>query len=146
MSEPKLTAKQKEAIAHRAGQCCEYCRSQARFSPDPFSIEHIIPRSKNGTDEDDNLALACQGCNNRKYTHIEARDPVSGKLVPLYHPRYQRWADHFGWNEDFTLAIGLTPTGRATVERLQLNREGVVNLRRVLSTIGQHPPMDCDQV
>ncbi|WP_322744466.1 MULTISPECIES: HNH endonuclease signature motif containing protein [unclassified Coleofasciculus] len=70
--------KQKEAIARRAGGCCEYCRSQARFSPDPFSIEHIIPRSKNGTDEDDNLALACQGCNNRKYTHVEARDPVSG--------------------------------------------------------------------
>jgi 5-methylcytosine-specific restriction endonuclease McrA len=146
MSEPKLTAKQKEAIARRAGGCCEYCRSQARFSPDPFSIEHIIPRSKGGTDEDDNLALACQGCNNRKYTHIEAHDPVSGNLVSLYHPRHQRWTDHFGWNEDFTLAIGLTPTGRATVERLQLNREGVVNLRRVLRTIGQHPPMDSNQV
>jgi 5-methylcytosine-specific restriction endonuclease McrA len=146
MSEPKLTAKQKEAIAHRAGGCCEYCRSQARFSPDPFSLEHITPRSKGGTDEDDNLALACQGCNNRKYNHVEARDPVSGKLVSLYHPHHQRWADHFGWNEDFTLAIGLTPTGRATVERLQLNREGVVNLRQVLRTIGQHPPMDSDQV
>jgi 5-methylcytosine-specific restriction endonuclease McrA len=68
MSEPKLTAKQKEAIAHRASGCCEYCRSQARFSPDPFSIEHIIPRSKGGTDENGNLALACQGCNNRKYS------------------------------------------------------------------------------
>ncbi len=71
---------------------------------------------------------------------------MSGNLVPLYHPRHQQWADHFGWNEDFTLAIGLTPTGRATVERLQLNREGVVNLRRVLRTIGQHPPIDSDQV
>jgi hypothetical protein len=51
-----------------------------------------------------------------------------------------------GTKTDFTLAIGLTPTGRATVERLQLNREGVVNLRRVLRTIGQHPPSDSDQV
>ena len=140
MSEPQLTAKQKEAIARRAGECCEYCRSQARFSPDPFSIEHIRPRSKGGTDEDDNLALACQGCNNRKYTHVEARDPVSGNLVSLYDPRRQRWADHFSWNEDFTLVIGLTATGRATVELLKLNREGVVNLRRVLCTIEQHPP------
>jgi hypothetical protein len=146
MSEPKLTAKQKEAIARRAGECCEYCRSQARFSPDPFSIEHIRPRSKGGTDEDDNLALACQGCNNRKYTHVEARDPVSGNLVSLYDPRRQRWADHFSWNEDFTLVIGLTATGRATVERLQLNREGVVNLRRVLCTIEQHPPRDSDNI
>jgi hypothetical protein len=146
MSEPKLTAKQKEAIARRAGECCEYCRSQARFSPDPFSIEHIRPRSKGGTDEDDNLALACQGCNNRKYTHVEARDPVSGNLVSLYHPRRQRWADHFSWNENFTLVIGLTPTGRATVELLKLNREGVVNLRRVLCTIEQHPPRDSDNI
>jgi hypothetical protein len=63
-----------------------------------------MPRSKGGTDKDDNLALACQGCNNRKYTHVEARDPVTGKLVSLYHPRRQRWADHFGWNEDRTYA------------------------------------------
>ncbi len=146
MSEPQLTAKQKEAVARRAGGCCEYCGSQARFSPDPFSIEHIMPRSKGGTDEDENLALACQGCNNRKYTHVEARDPVSGNLVSLYHPRHQRWTDHFSWNEDFTLVIGLTPTGRATVELLKLNREGVVNLRRVLCTIEQHPPRDSDNI
>ena len=34
----------------------------------------------------------------------------------------------------------LTPKGRATVARLQLNREGVVNLRRLLRRIGKHPP------
>ncbi|HAG82724.1 MAG TPA: HNH endonuclease [Cyanobacteria bacterium UBA12227] len=112
MSEPQLIAKQKETVARRAGGCCEYCYSQVRFSPDPFSIEHIIPRSKGGTDHEDNLALACQGCNNRKYNHVEARDSVSGNLVSLYHPRHQQWAKHFGWNEDFTLMIGLTPTGR----------------------------------
>ncbi|HBL13730.1 MAG TPA: HNH endonuclease [Cyanobacteria bacterium UBA11162] len=146
MSEPQLTAKQKETVARRAGGCCEYCYSQVRFSPDPFSIEHIIPRSKGGTDHEDNLALACQGCNNRKYNHVEARDSVTGNLVSLYHPRHQQWGKHFGWNEDFTLMIGLTSTGRATVERLQLNREGVVNLRRVLRTIGQHPPTNFDPV
>ena len=72
--------------------------------------------------------------------------PVSGNLVSLYHPRRQRWAEHFSWNEDFRLVIGLTPTGRATVERLQLNREGVVNLRQVLRTISQHPPSNFDNV
>jgi hypothetical protein len=29
---------------------------------------------------------------------------------------------------------------RATVEKLQLNRAGVINLRRVLRTFGEHPP------
>jgi hypothetical protein len=68
------------------------------------------------------------------------RDPVNGELVPLYHPRNQLWEAHFVWNEDFAIVVGLTPTGRATIERLQLNREGVVNLRRMLRAINQHPP------
>ncbi|MBW4660385.1 MAG: HNH endonuclease [Drouetiella hepatica Uher 2000/2452] len=69
-------------------------RSQAQYCPDPFSIEHITPRSRGGTDAVENLALSCQGCNSRKYTHTEAYDPVTGKLVPLYQPRRQQWADH----------------------------------------------------
>jgi len=116
-------------------QRCEDCQSQARFSPDPFSVEHIVPRSRGGEDDGTNLALACQGCNNRKDTNVEALDLVSGETVPLYHPRRQRWHEHFTWNEDYTLVLGLTPTGRATVEKLQLHRAGVVNLRRVLQSV-----------
>lgn len=145
MSEPRVTARQKQRVVQRAAGCCEYCRSQARFSPDPFSIEHILPRSSGGTDTSTNLALACQGCNSRKYTDIEAIDPVSGEMVPLYHPRQQRWTHHFAWNENFTLVLGLTPTGRATVDKLQLNREGLVNLRRVLQTVGEHPPAEISE-
>lgn len=140
MVEPQLSVKLKAEVAHRSGQCCEYCWSQSRFSPDPFSVEHILPRSKGGNNELGNLAFSCQGCNNRKYNHVVGRDPVNGNWVPLYHPRRQGWGDHFVWNEDYTLILGLTPTGRATVERLQLNREGVVNLRRALRLINEHPP------
>lgn len=63
--------------------------------------------------------------------------------MQLYHTRQQQWSDHFAWNDDdFTLIIGLTPIGRATVEVLQLNREGVVNLRRVLYAMGEHSPVE----
>jgi hypothetical protein len=62
-------------------------------------------------------------------------------LVPLFHPRNQPWSDHFSWNDDFTIIIGITPTGRATVETLSLNREGLVNLRRILYQAGEHPPV-----
>jgi hypothetical protein len=48
--------------------------------------------------------------------------------------------DHFAWSDDLTLIIGLTPTGRATVVRLQLNRSGVVSLRSLLHSAGLHPP------
>lgn len=112
------------------------------FAIQPFSIEHILPRSQGGKTSLDNLALSCQGCNNHKYNKTEGIDPVGSNIVSLYHPRQQKWHEHFSWNEDFSLVIGLTPRGRATVETLQLNREGVVNLRRVLYGIGEHPPVE----
>jgi hypothetical protein len=140
MSEGYITGEQKRAVADRAKGGCEYCWSQALFSPDPFSVEHIVPRSRGGTSELSNLALSCQGCNNRKYTSIEALDRVTGELVPLYHPRLQPWSDHFTWNQNYLLLLGLSPTGRATVEKLQLNRAGVINLRRILRAFGEHPP------
>ena len=124
----------------RAQGYCEYCRSPMRYSPDPFAVEHIVPRVAGGGNGPSNLALSCQGCNNLKFVSIEAVDPVTGVMVPLFHPRQQRWSQHFLWSQDTTVVVGRTPIGRATVERLRLNREGVVNLRRVLATIGQHPP------
>jgi HNH endonuclease len=136
----EITSQQKDFITQRAQGCCEYCWSQLKFSPDPFSIEHIIPLSKGGTYDLDNLALSCQGCNNRKYNHIEAYDPIDGKLASLYHPRQQSRSDHFVWSDDFAEMIGISPSGRATIVRLQLNREGVVNLRRVLRASDLHPP------
>ncbi|WP_071191053.1 HNH endonuclease signature motif containing protein [Trichormus sp. NMC-1] len=142
MSEKRVTSQQKKAVAERAKGCCEYCRSQARFAIQPFSIEHIIPKSQGGKTSLDNLAFSCQGCNNHKYNKTEGIDPVGGNIVSLYHPRQQKWNEHFSWNEDFSLVIGLTPTGRAMVETLQLNREGVVNLRLVLYGIGEHPPVE----
>jgi len=105
-----------------------------------FSGEHIKPRSQQGQTTLANLAWACQGCNNHKYNRSSAVDLVTGRAVPLFHPRRQQWADHFIWNQDASLIIGITATGRATVEALQLNRKGLVNLRRILVQVGQHPP------
>jgi HNH endonuclease len=140
MPESRLTQQQKNFIKQRAGGCCEYCLSQLAFCPDPFSIEHIIPRSKGGTNDPDNLAIARQGCNNLKYSHIESIDPITGKSAPLYHPRQDQWHEHFSWSDDYAQVIGLTMTGRAIIERLQLNREGVVNLRQLLHAVDRHPP------
>jgi hypothetical protein len=108
----------------------------------PFSVEHIVPISQSGETVLENLALACQGCNNHKYDRTSGQDPIGDNIAPLYHPRLQNWRDHFAWNEDYSLIIGLTPTGRATVESLHLNREGVVNLRQILYSLGEHPPAE----
>lgn len=140
MPESRVTSEQKKKVAERARHCCEYCRSQARFAIQAFSVEHIIPKSQGGKTTLENLALACQGCNNHKYNKTEGMDPINWQVVSLYHPRKHRWNEHFAWNDEFTLIIGLTPTGRATVESLQLNRDGLVNLRKVLYAMGEHPP------
>lgn len=140
MPEERLKSSQREKVVERAHYCCEYCQSQERYSPDSFSIEHIIPISKSGNNQLDNLAFACQGCNNHKFVSVEAIDPLTEEIAPLYHPRQQVWADHFTWNEDCSLVIGLTPTGRATIEKLQLNRLGLINLRRILFAANEHPP------
>jgi hypothetical protein len=142
LSEKRVTTQQKQTITRRAQECCEYCRSQLRFTNQSFSIEHIVPKSQGGQTTLDNLALSCQSCNNHKYTKTEGLDPVSGNTVPLYHPRQQQWTEHFAWSDDCTLVIGLTPTGRATVETLHLNKPGLVNLRRILYAAGEHPPPD----
>jgi hypothetical protein len=145
MAERRLTPEERQLVLARAGGGGEYCRSQERFAMQPFAIEHITPRSLDGETAPDNLAVACQGCNNHKYNKTEGRDPVTEESAPLFHPRRQRWRDHFAWGEGYTLIIGLTPTGRATVETLRLNREGLVNLRRVLYAVGEHPPAEPKQ-
>ncbi|MEL7358015.1 MAG: HNH endonuclease signature motif containing protein [Cyanobacteria bacterium J06648_10] len=132
---------QRAIVSQRAGGCCEYCRSQERYSPDTFSVEHILPVSKEGSNELSNLAFSCQGCNNRKYVSVFITDPVTQALVAIYHHRKQAWNDHFAWNGDFTSILGLTATGRATVEKLQLNRRGLVNLRGALYKLKEHPPI-----
>jgi hypothetical protein len=135
-----ISAQDRTVVAERARYCCEYCLSQLKFSIDSFSVEHIIPRSRGGSDDLSNLALACQGCNNAKYVATEGIDPLSGQVTPLFHPRQHTWSEHFAWSHDFSLIHGQTPTGRATVDKLQLNRPGIVNLRRVLRDAGAHPP------
>ena len=136
----KIKAVLKEKVKGRARGCCEYCRSQEEFSPDPFTVEHIIPSSKGGQDKSDNLAYSCQGCNNKKYNHTESKDWITGEVTRLYQPRQDIWLEHFQWNEDFSEIIGITPVGRATVQRLDLNRNGVRNLRIALYLIALHPP------
>lgn len=130
----------KATVSERARRYCEYCKSPERYSPSPFSVEHILPEDRGGPTTEDNLAWACMGCNHHKHTCIESLDPETRLLTPLFNPRTQRWSDHFAWSEELLRIIGLTPTGRATVERLQLNRENLQNLRELLLLGGFHPP------
>src|SRR5436309_15778446 len=58
-------------VRERAGNRCEYCQLRQEDSPlAALHIEHILPRSHGGTDDLDNLALACIDCNLHKGTNL----------------------------------------------------------------------------
>ena len=61
-------------------------------------------------------------------------------MVPLFHPRTQHWQDHFMWVDNARRVQGLTPTGRATVERLRMNQERLVVARSLWVKANCHPP------
>jgi hypothetical protein len=86
--------------------------------------------------------FACIGCNGFKLDKTKGYDAISQANVPLYHPRIHQWAEHFAWNDEFTHIVPLTAIGRVTVAELQLNREGVVNVRLLLIMAGLHPPAE----
>jgi HNH endonuclease len=137
---PSIPQVTRRTVFVRAAWLCEYCRSPEDIGTVSFQVEHIHPYSQGGSSELDNLASSCPGCNSHKAIRTHAMDAATGVLVPLFHPRKQLWEEHFVWNADFTQMIGLTPTGRATIDALLLNRQRLQNLRRVLREDGLHPP------
>jgi hypothetical protein len=108
-------------IARRAGHRCEYCHAPEAVFNFPFEVEHVIPTSRRGSDDEGNLCLACRACNLRKSDRLTARDDLTQEETPLFHPRQQRWTDHFSVDLESGEILGTTPTGRATVAALDLN-------------------------
>jgi HNH endonuclease len=136
----KLPKKLRQEVEKRAAGLCEYCRSNSGATDSPYDIDHINPRSKGGSDSSENLSFSCRGCNISKYNKTKAIDPLSKKEVFLFNPRSDIWYEHFDWSYDYTLVIGRTRIGRATVEALRLNRPSLVELRISRRNDGKHPP------
>ena len=141
MADVKISSALKSLVIKRASGYCEYCKSPAAFSPGSFEFDHIVPLSLGGDTFSENLAYACGGCNGHKYNKIQFTDPLTLQLAPLFNPRLQRWNDEFDWSNDDLAILGTTSSGRATVDLLQLNRTGNINLRGLLKSAGLHPPL-----
>jgi hypothetical protein len=127
------------AVAARAGHRCEYCRAPEAIFNFPFEVEHIVPIAHGGPHDEDNLALACRACNVTKADARTGLDDDTGADEPLFHPRRETWDAHFRVDRDLGLIVGLTPSGRATVARLQMNRSLQVAARRQWGRLGLFP-------
>jgi hypothetical protein len=102
-----------------------------------FPIDHIIAQQHRGPTRADNLALACVNCNAHKGPNIAGIDPETGATVPLFHPRRDRWPDHFEWRG--AELVGRTPVGRATIVVLDINDPEIVAVRKSLREEGAFP-------
>ncbi len=142
MSRSIIPAWLRQRVAAQARYRCGYCLTAEAVTGTPLVIDHLIPEALGGATEETNLWLACSQCNLHKGDRITARDPLTEAWAPLFDPRRQIWGEHFRWSAAGDEIVGLTPTGRATVQALRLNRPLLVRARRAWAEVGWHPPPD----
>jgi len=136
---PRILAALREQVILRAKGRCEYCQTPQAIVIE-MQIDHIIPESAGGLTHHDNLCLACISCNQYKSDYQTGTDLETNADTPLFNPRIQQWSEHFVWDNTGTILIGLTKMGRATIERLKINRAVVVQARERWVKAGWHPP------
>ena len=125
-----MKASTRNAIRRRAAFRCEYCLLPEHVTTVPFHIEHIRARQHGGSEDDSNLALACDRCNLFKGPNLTAIDPLTGTVTPLFNPRTDRWQEHFV--RDGATLNGVTSVGRATTSLLRFNDPPRLRLRALV--------------
>ena len=122
-----MDATTRDLVRQRASDRCEYCRLHQEYSGLRHHIEHITAKQHGGSDDADNLALACHRCNLHKGTNLTGIDPQTGQVIPIFHPRRDRWSDHFTF--EGARINGISAVGRATVQVLNMNDARRLELR-----------------
>jgi|GEM_PF-5865289 len=84
-----LSAELQQCLREADDRRCAYCQTAETNTGHPMTVDHITPRSHGGLTIFDNLCFACRSCNQFKGQTMTATDPLTGKIVPLYHPRQQ---------------------------------------------------------
>ena len=115
-------------IRQRAGNRCEYCLRREFDAPlIKLQLEHVIPTKHGGSDDLEDLAMACAECNLHKRSNLTGIDPESNQITPLFDPRRQVWNEHFRW--DGVQVVGVTAVGRTTVRVLDMNSPARIRVR-----------------
>lgn len=135
----RISAALRQKVTERAHGLCEYCQA-TQIIVVSLEVDHIIPESAGGATDLENLCLACRGCNGFKLDHQTGIHPETNQQLKLFNPRTQNWDGHFRWSDDGTRIVGLTDTGHATINRLQMNREEIIASRRLWVAAGWHLP------
>jgi 5-methylcytosine-specific restriction endonuclease McrA len=81
----RVVSASRRAVFARDDYRCQYCGDGAD------SIDHVVPRSRGGSDEWDNLAAACRACNSAKRNRTPAEAGMR-LLRPCRAPRSSAWS------------------------------------------------------
>jgi len=127
----------RQQVSSRAKSRCEYCRLHADHAYFTHEVDHIYAEKHGGDTLDINLCLACADCNRHKGSDLCSLDPVTGDVVTLFHPRRDKWYEHFSLLET-GLIEPLTATGRVTERVLRFNRVELVADRARLMSLGKY--------
>jgi hypothetical protein len=127
----------RRAVYERAGGRCEYCRLHEDDSYMPHEVDHIYAEKHGGETTADNLCLCCVICNRHKGSDLASLDPLTGEVTALFHPRKDKWTDHFRLNG--AIIEPLTAQGRVTVHLLQMNKRERLTERQLLIILGRFP-------
>lgn len=128
----------RQQVFMRANGSCEYCLVAQQDSFITHEIDHVIAEKHRGTTTEDNLCLSCYDCNRHKGSDLASIDPLTGDLVALFHPRRDRWSEHFFL--DGAIIKPRTPQGRVTVFLLHLNDDNRIEDRANLIRGKRYPP------
>jgi 5-methylcytosine-specific restriction endonuclease McrA len=83
---------------------CQYCGYDGRAFPNWFQLtfDHIVPRSLNGPDTDENKGTVCQACNSITSRMKFDRDLTKEQILEAKRARVRdRMADYFKfWREE----------------------------------------------
>ena len=137
-----MSASLRRSVIQRAQSRCEYCQLSQEGQEATFHIDHVTPIANGGQTVAENLALACVSYSLRKAAHQVAIGPETSTDAPIYDPKGNGWQEHVRWKGVHIL--GLTPTGRATIEALDMNRPLILSIRYEETLLSRHPPSTID--
>ena len=136
MSKTYVPASLRRMVFDRANGNCEYCLIPEALALAFHQVDHAIAEKHGGETISENLALSCSFCNQAKGSDVGSIDAETGKYVRLYHPRHDRWMEHFQIDDGTGEILGISAVGRVTVRLLQMNRSAYLPERLLLLQAG----------
>jgi HNH endonuclease len=136
MSKTYISVSLRKLVWERAKDCCEYCLIPQTVALARHQVDQVIAEKHGGETDAENLALSCTLCNQAKGSDVDSIDPETGDIERFYHPRCDRWSEHFQLLEATGEIEPLTAIGRSTLRLLQMNRPEYLDLRRILLQMG----------